>query len=475
MSYFGRYVGRVTSIPADKPYGYIAINTVQKAPGETEDLPTQADIFIHSEDSDSPLRVGLEVNFSAYQDDKRGEGHYRAKSAVETSSSHLAAFTKGGIELSVQGLGNNRYLEQSSVFVSWCITATLAAEAKQKRLDGLAVQLLLVYWPENKRTARTEDRQLIDLGAPMAIVGFKTPGINRVFAMLVFDRNLGELRDTYLSRKDGCYRTDVITSDDCGIVLKNDGIRDGWFGSGVVEVGVPEALFAEKPRDYDWVNMFFDMKNNPPRDQCSFRRRRIFAYTLQPIFVLVIGLLLGGWGTIKWVCSFIVVIALLLIGVRGISYTPLRHPLNYNASNVWDDLQRPVWIPVIRERHVPLPVAVSPPVLIVAGLVTWFISNAPFGTLAWFITFGKVMLVPVILFALITSFVVWFEGVDWDEKTRLENEAHRQRLAAEVDELICTTTGPRKPDVWQLPFGPKTFRFYAHALKQKVCKGFAAA
>jgi hypothetical protein len=469
---YGSYIGRVSSIPADKPYGFIAIGAVRKADNDQPDITTQADTFLHPGDCDSPLWVGMEVKFVAYDDDKRGEGFYRARHAIETSASRIEKLAKGGIELSMQGLGSDRYLEQSSVFASWCIFPALAARIKEKKLDNLAVYLLLVYWPEEMRARHTEVRQLVDLMEPMAIVGFNSPGINRVVALVVYDQSEGGLRDTYFTRHNGCYKTDIIGSDDDTIVIGEGGWKNGRLGSGYIEVGVPQELFAKQPRDWGWVNSFF---NTPPRDQCAFRRRRIFAYTLQPVVWSMLLAIVGFMGAIAGLVNLICIVCLLSVGVRGINYAPLRHPFQHKPRDIWEGLQRPVFVPIIKERHVPLPIAVSPLVLIVAGIFTQLISGAPFGTLAWFTTFGKVMLTPIILFGLISLFVMWSEGIDWDEHKRLQAQEQRQRLAVEVDELICTTTGPRKPDVWQLPFRPKTIRFYAHALKQKVCRGFAAA
>ncbi len=58
----------------------------------------------------------------------------------------------------------------------------------------------------------------------------------------------------------------------------------------VVEFMVPEELFAEKSRTrfgnvvWSWANLWFD---DSPNDECDYRRRKIFAFTLQPIIFLV--------------------------------------------------------------------------------------------------------------------------------------------------------------------------------------------
>lgn len=458
------YIGKITVVKKD--YAWIGISSVTMEDGSPHDLKTERDIYLHRQDCDIPLRPDMEVAFNADTDEKRGKDTYRAYSARETKQSRLAHLTKGGIELGVQGLGDGRFLEHSSVFASWCLSTEIAAKIKELRLDDKVVKLLVVHWPVDRRTDRTERRQLVDLADPMCAIGFNAAGVNRIVALVVVG---GRMHDKYLSLDSGHYKTNVVARGDCGTVLEKG---PEYLASGVIDVEVPEGLFAGKPIDWGWVNMFF---KTDPRDQCAFRRRRMFAYTLQPFVALVIGIVIGFWGAVRWLGAAACILGMLSVGTRLINYVPLLHPLRDAPHDTWWEAEGSVFIPVIKKRYVPLPLAVSPLVLIFAAAATSLLEGPHFETLAWLITFSKVMLVPVVVFCLITWYVVWYDGVDWDEVKRQLHEDERRRLVAEVDELICTTTGPRRPNVWQLPFGPKTVRFYALALKQKVCKGFAAA
>ena len=198
----------------------------------------------------------------------------------------------------------------------------------------------------------------------------------------------------------------------------------------------------------------------------------MFAYSIQFLIFFAMGL----WIAFKWLVSFVCVVGLLSVGMRGINYAPLRHPHRLPPEDVWEDIKdRPAYIPVVMGRHIPLPLAVSPLSLIFVALVTQLVFRIPFWELAWWIYFGKMMLVAVALFGLVTIGVIWSESVNWDRKKQERLEAERLRRATQVDEMICTATGPQAPDVWQLPIGPKTIRFYGLALKRVICKGFPAA
>lgn len=463
MSY---YVGTVNSTHGN--WGWVTLPSVTMEDGSPHDLNTKLDIFIHRSDCDVDLQIGMVVKFTVVPDEKRGGDALRVGWAGESMRSKLERFAKGGVELSVQGLNNSRTLESSSVFVSWCVSADLAHKIKVERTSLKIVRFLFVHWPIGKHEdSKHEKRQLIDPADSMATIAFDSPGVHRLAVLVVFGESEYKLKDEYLRLKKGAYETDVISSDESGTVLKWNSL-----GSGCVEVEVPDGLFARKPVDWDWVNAFF---KEPPRDQCQLRRRRLFAYTLQPIIALVAGIITGIWGALRWLCSLITVAILLLCGVRGMSYEPLRHPLDLWFIDVWMDgnLKRTVFIPEIAGKKVPFLLVASPPVLLTASLISSFTTDAPLRSMAFAYEFGTFMAAAAVLFGIITAIALWWQGIDWDAVKAKRRIQEREQMEEEMRVLVCTA-GPRIADPWQLPFRPKTFRFYAAALKQKVCRGFAA-
>jgi len=76
------YMGQVTSVRDG--YGFVGIGTVTKADGTPHGLMTLRDIFVHQDDCrDFTLHVGVEVEFEAVEDPKRGSGYYRAQNVTE--------------------------------------------------------------------------------------------------------------------------------------------------------------------------------------------------------------------------------------------------------------------------------------------------------------------------------------------------------------------------------------------------------
>jgi len=104
-----------------------------------------------------------------------------------------------------------------------------------------------------------------------------------------------------------------------------------------VECEIPKEFFAEKPKTgfskfvWSWTNRWF---GKDPIDECAYRKRKIFAFTLQPILFVVIRLIAGILGTLYvLVASFY----LFLLGIRPES--PLKNikkcwtkPVNFDGD-----------------------------------------------------------------------------------------------------------------------------------------------
>lgn len=95
-----------------------------------------------------------------------------------------------------------------------------------------------------------------------------------------------------------------------------------------VEFEVPNELFAKKPETafgrlvWSWANRWF---KHAPVDECDYRRRKIFAFTLKPFLFLIGRLFFGIFGTLY---TLIGASILLFIGYRPI-------PIFRNIKNAW--------------------------------------------------------------------------------------------------------------------------------------------
>lgn len=83
------YIGRIVTHNAEKGFAFIGIAGVALDNGETSDLATTHDIFVHKDDCAASLRVGLELAFEVIPDQSRGNGHFRANGAVEHATLEL--------------------------------------------------------------------------------------------------------------------------------------------------------------------------------------------------------------------------------------------------------------------------------------------------------------------------------------------------------------------------------------------------
>ncbi len=244
----------------------------------------------------------------------------------------------------------------------------------------------------------------------------------------------------------------------------------GINGSGSLDVGVPDELFAEKPFDERWVNALL---GSPVVDQCSYRQRRIFAYTLQPIVFLAIGVLfvfIALW-------RLAVIAFALSVGLRNIDF---KVALNRHARSrdITYDTQGSVFVWDIRGFKFFLPLAVSPLVLLIVGVVALIPIGE--GTTVnpelWLRVVILYEIAVAIAFAIaqivglgLQVFYNFMMSYDTSERDRQK----KQRESAAIDELICNATSPNRPDIFEMPFSTKYIPFYALAIKQKVCRSFS--
>ena len=89
VDFTAKYIGQISSVPGGDGFGFININTVTKEDGSPHNLPTTENIFIHQDECASPIKVGISVQFSVADDQKRGPGNFRAAGATEFFEAEL--------------------------------------------------------------------------------------------------------------------------------------------------------------------------------------------------------------------------------------------------------------------------------------------------------------------------------------------------------------------------------------------------
>lgn len=113
-------------------------------------------------------------------------------------------------------------------------------------------------------------------------------------------------------------------------------MAENEFEADKTDIEISKQFFAPEPWPWvkRWTNWWYE---TPARDQCQFRRRKIFAFTLQPILALI-------YVICKVFASSLSVFFLAMAGKRGINFKPIIHPINYKISDVWGDLGSSVFL-----------------------------------------------------------------------------------------------------------------------------------
>lgn len=204
-----------------------------------------------------------------------------------------------------------------SIAVSWSIDPQLIKELADKNVADPQVVICVtpVYNYRNQR----EYRKVVPLSDLMTYIEFRVPGPNKIWAFVSLLEKR-EARDQMMKRADGKFTTDILNW--YGDQYSTYDYQK--FGSSPLEVTVPANVFAAEPAQWekDWVNHLFREK---PIDQCHFRKRRLFAYTIQPLIMFF-----------NMLIRVILYIPALLIGARNLTPKYLLHPLTYTLGETQD-------------------------------------------------------------------------------------------------------------------------------------------
>jgi hypothetical protein len=213
--------------------------------------------------------------------------------------------------------------------IRWCIHPSVFQKLHDRGITE--PHLFLVIRPEEGETRGIEDRVLVPLTQEMEFVSFRRSGRNVIRAVIIWNRNPEKpLFEGLLDRHTKTeYMRTLLRDDgfDCNYLdINTDQQYLDKFGQ--LEVSVDQRFFAKRPFDWKWVNTYFEL---PSRDQCQFRRRRLFAYTVQPVLVVLI----HAWLLLKSTVGLIAWTVHLLCGKKNLSLAPVRHPITEDLRGIW--------------------------------------------------------------------------------------------------------------------------------------------
>lgn len=362
-------------------------------------------------------------------------------------------------------------IQGTSVPVRWCLSKDEIVELMET--EKKAYLLLLVVSEQGGESG--EKRYLVPVEQAMEYIDFYTPGKHKVFATLVvkYENEKGRLKKEFLRKECGFYYLNLYDYDNYHLSEKFN--RDA-FGVCGFEVDVPQEVFAKEPPEWEkkWVNFFFEGK---PIDQCHYRKRKFFAYSVQPFF------LLGGFIFLE-VIALIITSALLLVGKKGIRFGKILHPFSESFRSIWEETEGSIF----GKGLAPL----LPSIFLGSSVIYWrackVFGLSLFGfQVAWVeaVMIGGIVVIPVAVIAVVSKIknFLMLGRVEEIEKRKYQKllleiftekeklNKIREKTKLEYESLVCN--GNFSTEIKSLPEKKRTIYLRYKDLKSKVCKSFA--
>lgn len=364
----------------------------------------------------------------------------------------------------------DRVVQSASIPVRWCVSKEVLDILKEKKVVNPYILICTVV------DKKEMTRQLVPMEDMMTYVQFASPGENTIFARIEWggDGKYLTLWKNYLQRSEGKYNTDVI--DWKGEMTDYTHFTRGHFKPASVKVVVPKELFAKEPPEWEkwWVNVCF---SNPPKDQCDYRKRRLIAYTVQPIWFLLLFAIRAFVTTFVLFCG------------KAPSLKPLFHLTSTDTGDIWEDGTNSIfirkWWRNDKEQPFLFLLPLAPICWVILFSIFWLIASDSKKPFDLTIVFGAAVVVCISLAIIgglvdLFSFLIYYcikkikkvsEKISDDLLDR--NRRKIETIFAEKFEpLLCDGFG-LKSDITDLPPNRQTIHLRFLDLKAKVCKPFA--
>lgn len=362
----------------------------------------------------------------------------------------------------------NTDVSGGSIPVSWCIDAETATYLVESRVPNPHV--VIVVSPVNNYHPSKEYRKVVPLKDLMTYVEFHSAGPNKIWAFISIKDKLSQCRDSYLSRTHRVYDTDLLSSDgDEFLFFRFSATERTLLYSEPLQVEVPQQIFAKDPPQWEqeWVNHFF---RSLPLDQCDYRRRRLFAYGVQPF------ILLG---------NLFVRLCLLFFGFlylsRGLTFKYLLHPLTYNLSEAIHVMEGSWLVPVDKEVLPKMTFRYVFSKMWKFIFMPWFIILTFVCWLGHCLIIPAILVMAVFLACCVISFV---EMERYHPVAKFLTNLFRRRARVvspsdywymdDTEAITCSPTDQVRTSVNALPPKYRTIRLRISELKSKVCRPFSA-
>lgn len=388
----------------------------------------------------------------------------------------------------------------------WCVDKETLDELKERGVKNPQLLLLVAQHPNQLRVVEIE-RKLVPLDQAMEWLEFNRPGRHTVYATIVWDGD-SRFRARWLLRKiGGSFEWRMFNCDDKFSRTSWSSLTSEYsLDEGSLDVVVAEEFFAKEPPAWLswWVNLWFGaMEVSRPTNQCSFRRRAILAFTIQPVPVFI-------WALLKSLTRLVVAAVLVLCGMRGISFKPVIRPFKLCLDNVWLDMGSSVFLKDKHGKRRSLLLFFVVPIIPVSLFAILSIFNLFFHFGLWLTVVGVVgLVVSAVVLVLLAYFLFYVAGLvgrglrtilgallpslsieelkrrqQAERKRAEEKAAERTRREKEKQERaqrefaafyeglqdVACVGVPLKPKLELLPERRRTVYLRFKDLKAKVCK-----
>jgi hypothetical protein len=339
--------------------------------------------------------------------------------------------------------------------VTWCISPDLLKVLAKLEINN--PQVIISVIPENcSQPLQKEHRYVVPLRDLMTYVEFRTPGINRIFATLsLTDLSVRDCKKKFLRRTDGGYYDwDIATFDG------KEYNEDSPNNAEPVVVDVPQGAFAPEPAAWEkaWVNHFYETS---AVDQCHFRQRRLFAYSLQPFLILL-----------GYIPRLAITLVALLTVQRNFSLKHLIHPLLFRffeGLDMFEEGSRLISKKDVGFVRKYAGCLLAPPIYLWA-LLCYLIPGLIIITLAGLLL-GLAVFIVICLIAVAANASELRDELErfLDRKKSTTSWAE---TSEEIQDLVCVSQKPIT-GLASLPAKKKTIKLRFYDLKSKVCRPFA--
>jgi len=212
----------------------------------------------------------------------------------------------------------DKNISSGAITISWCFSR----ETLDCLKDAPDPCVVIVTSPppnsDGDYDNRKEKRKVVRIKDLFAYVDFSSFGTNRIYAFI--QDNYKVAKSDWLTEYNKTYNLCVYN------YTGSNSLQTSYI-SDLLTVNVPQELFGKPPSQWeqDWV-YWLDPRNKAV-DQCDFRSKRLFAYTMQlPIFIVAL------------IVRFVIVFWAILWLNRGFRdlFRCLIHPLKTSQSSMTD-------------------------------------------------------------------------------------------------------------------------------------------